>query len=147
MTAWLIASCHLVALALGGAGISLRWRGLTDAATGDLEGGVRRGLFGDNLWGIAALIWLPTGLLRAFAGFEKGTEYYTAAPAFWLKMALVIAVFVLEVWPMVTLIRWRIGTPPDAVSARRIATVSAIQLGLTLLTVFVAGAMARGISW
>jgi len=146
MWQWFLGSSHLVALALGGAGIVLRWRGLAEAKQ-DLEGGVKRGLFGDNLWGVAALIWLPTGLLRAFGGLEKGTDYYLSSPAFWVKMALFITILALEVWPMVTLIRWRLGTAPDADSAGRIARISALQLGLTVAMVVVAGAMARGISW
>ena len=48
-----------------------------------------------------------TGLLRAFAGLEKGTAFYLASPLFWLKMALFVAIVALELWPMATFIRWR----------------------------------------
>jgi putative membrane protein len=146
MWRWFIGSSHLVALALGGAGIALRWRGLAEADA-DLDGAVKRGLFGDNLWGVAALVWLPTGLLRAFGGLEKGTDYYLSSPAFWVKMGLFITILALEVWPMVTLIRWRLGTAPDAATAGRIARISAVQMGLTVLMVVAAGAMARGVVW
>ena len=146
MWRWIVGSAHLVALALGGAGIALRWRGLAEAGS-DLEGSVQRGLFGDNLWGVAALIWLPTGLLRAFGGMEKGTDYYLSSPAFWVKMGLFLAVLSLEVWPMVTLIRWRLGTAPDADTAGRISRISALQLVLTVVMVVAASAMARGITW
>jgi putative membrane protein len=30
----------------------------------------------DSFWGIAALLWIVTGLWRAFGGLEKGSDYY-----------------------------------------------------------------------
>ena len=44
------------------------------------------------MWGIAAALWLVTGLLRAFAGLEKGTGFYLASPLFWTKMGLFLLV-------------------------------------------------------
>src|SRR3546814_12900469 len=50
---------------------------------------------------------LATGLLRAFAGLEKGTDFYLASHLFWLKMALFVAIVLLEIRPMLTFMRWR----------------------------------------
>jgi hypothetical protein len=66
-----------------------------------------------------------------------------------LKMALLGLVLLLEVWPMVTLIRWRIqlarGEEIDTRPASRFALISAAQTMLVIAIAFAATAMARGI--
>lgn len=63
-------------------------------------------------------------------------------------MALLGLILVLEVWPMVTLIRWRVqlgrGKQLDTTMARTLARISWVQTGLVFLMVFAATAMARG---
>ncbi len=102
----------------------------------------------DNLWGLAALLWIATGLLRAFAGLEKGTSYYLHDRVFYIKMSLLVVILLLEIWPMTTLIRWRIGVRRGATLdlgvASALARVSRIQAGLVVLMVFAATALARG---
>ncbi|MDB5282499.1 MAG: putative rane protein, partial [Bacteroidota bacterium] len=49
----------------------------------------------DNFWGLAALLWIVTGVWRAFGGLEKGTAYYVHNTAFLIKMLLFGLVFVL----------------------------------------------------
>lgn len=103
----------------------------------------------DTLWAVAAVLWITTGLVRAFGGFEKGTVYYLHSGAFHAKMALLAAVLVLEVWPMVTFIRWRgrhkRGDPINFEISRALARISYVQAGLVVLMVLAATAMARGI--
>ena len=100
-------------------------------------------------WGIAALLWVSTGLARAFAGLEKGSAYYLSNDAFLLKMTLLGLVLLLEIWPMVTLIRWRIqlarGETIDTQPASRFALITTAQTILVIAMVFAAAAMARGI--
>jgi putative membrane protein len=68
-------------------------------------------------------------------------------------MALLAAILLLELWPMVKLVRGRIalrrGGSAEAVVtpaiARRIAIVSDVQAALVVLMVFFASAMARGL--
>ena len=64
-------------------------------------------------------------------------------------MALLLLVLLLEIWPMVTLIHWRRwvarGELPDISTAPLLARISFVQAGLTVLMVFAATAMARGI--
>ena len=38
------------------------------------ETGLRRVLYADTWWGITALFWIATGLMRAFGGLEKGAS-------------------------------------------------------------------------
>ena len=143
---WIFAAIHLLALGIGLGAIWARGRalnGLPDRKS------LRRAFYADTLWGVAALLWITTGLYRAFGGLEKGSAYYLANNAFWLKMALLGLVLLLEVWPMVTLIRWRIrlarGVEIDTRNAGRFALISRVQAVLVVLMIFAATAMARAI--
>ena len=145
MIAAVVSALHLLALALGLPAVYLRGRALR----GPLDtAGLRRLFAADNVWGAAAGLWLVTGLLRAFGGLEKGTAFYLGSHAFWLKMALFALILVLEIRPMVTFIRWRMGLrsgrTPDTSSARGLYLVNHIEMALVVLMVFVAAFMARG---
>jgi putative membrane protein len=99
-------------------------------------------------WGIAAFLWIGTGVWRLFAGLEKHTGYYFQNHFFLTKMGLLGIILVLEVWPMITLIRWRrqvmAGTLPGTRVATAMARISFAQAALVVLMVFLAAAMARG---
>ena len=105
----------------------------------------------DNLWGLAALLWIATGLWRVFGGLEKGSHYYLHSKTFIAKMVLFLIVFIIEIKPMVTLIQWRNkkrkNETIDLSSAPRLALLSHIELGLIVIIVFLATAMARGIGY
>jgi putative membrane protein len=148
MVAAVVSSLHLLALAIGLPAVFLRGRALKGQLDAD---GLRRLLAADNAWGVAAVLWIVTGLLRAFGGLEKGTDFYLRSPLFWTKMALFLLILLLEIRPMVTFIRWRIqvgrGLPVDTSVARRLYTLNHIELALLVVIVFVAGMMARGIGF
>jgi putative membrane protein len=148
MVAAVVSSLHLLALAIGLPAVFLRGRALKGQLDADR---LRRLLAADNAWGVAAVLWIVTGLLRAFGGLEKGTDFYLRSPLFWTKMALFLLILLLEVRPMVTFIRWRIqvgrGLPVDTSVARRLYTLNHIELALLVVMVFVAGMMARGIGF
>ena len=152
--AWL----HLIALGVGLWAVLARGRALREAVR-ELPGvgALRRAFLADSQWGVAAGLWIGTGLWRYLGGTEKATAYYNANHIFLTKMALLVAVLMLEVWPMITLIRWRvalgraaagssiaIGAGIDAGAARRIATISYVQGVIVIVMVFTAVAMARG---
>jgi putative membrane protein len=63
-------------------------------------------------------------------------------------MGLLVIILVLEISPMLTLIKWRRivarGETPDTEGAHKLATISFVQAGLVVLMVFAATAMARG---
>jgi putative membrane protein len=105
--------------------------------------------YADSWWGIAALLWLVTGSIRAFGSLEKGSAYYLHNHFFLAKMGLLGLILALEVSPMVTLIRWRIqlarGQQPDTAAAPRFARISMLQAVLVVLMVLAATAMARGL--
>jgi len=141
----IVSALHLLAMALGVASVHQRGRALR----GPLDAvGLRRLFAADNAWGLAFLLLVATGLLRAFGGLEKGATFYLRSHLFWTKMTLLVIVLLLEIWPMVTFIRWRIGRRygrgPDTARARALYLVNHVELALTVLIVFVASFMARG---
>jgi putative membrane protein len=145
MISAIVSSLHVLVLALGLPAVFLRGRALEGALD---EDGLRRLLAADNVWGLAAVLWIVTGLLRAFGGLEKGTEFYLQSRLFWVKMALFASVLLLEIRPMVTFIRWRArlarGQSVDTSSARSLYTINHVELAIVVLLVFVASLMARG---
>ena len=145
MISAVVSSLHLLALAIGLPAVFLRGRALKGPLDAD---GLRRLLAADNVWGIAAALWILTGLLRAFGGLEKGSQFYLQSPLFWIKMALFVAIIILEIRPMITFVRWRRalgrGEVPDTSGARALYLVNHIEMALVVVIVFVASFMARG---
>ena len=142
----IVSALHVLALAIGLPAIF--WRGRALRAPLDAAG-LRRLFAADNVWGLAALLWIVTGLLRAFGGLDKGAPFYLHSRLFGLKLSLFALVVVLEFWPMITFIRWRReqrrGRLPDTTNARRLYAITHAELALVVLIVFVAAFMARGL--
>jgi putative membrane protein len=141
----LLAAVHLLALGIGLGAVWTRGRalrGIVDNAA------LRRAFAADAWWGTAAVLWLGTGLARLFAQTEKTLDYYLGNPLFHIKIGLFAVVLLLEVWPMITLIRWRraMGRNQTATlaPARLLSRISMIEAFLVVIIVFVAVAMARG---
>jgi len=141
-----LAWIHLLALGVGLGGVWGRARALHDSLREPTDKRpIKRALIADTWWGIAAALWIVTGVWRVIAGTEKPTAYYLANHAFYAKMAMLLAILALEVWPMITLIRWRTGkSEPHARDVGRIEVISYVECGLVILMVFIAIAMARG---
>ena len=140
--AWL----HLLALAIGLSGVWARARALRDSLRyPEDHGPLRRAFVGDTWWGVAAVLWIVTGLWRLAAGTEKNPGYYLVNHFFFLKMGLFVAIIALEVWPMKTMMRWRrMVAVPEARDAGRIEAISYVQCALVVGMVLAAAAMARG---
>jgi len=145
MLRWLLSALHLLAFGIGLGAIWARARALREAAD---PVRLRGALQADTWWGIAALLWLGTGLPRLFGGLEKPPSYYLANHIFWFKLALFGLTVVLELGPAITLGRWRRtlarGQRPDASLAPRWARVSQLQIALLLIMLLAATAVARG---
>ncbi|HSD30292.1 MAG TPA: DUF2214 family protein [Gemmatimonadales bacterium] len=145
MVRWVLAALHLLALGIGLGAVWARSRALRSSLD---TAGLQRVFSADTWWGVAALIWISSGLVRAFGGFENGSAYYLHNHVFWTKMGLLVVILMLEVRPMLTLIRWRIqrqrGQQPDTGVAPRLAAISVLQAVLVVLMVLAATAMARG---
>lgn len=143
-----LAVLHLLALGIGLGAIYARARALNQVRQD--AGALRRAFAADSWWGIAALLWISTGLWRALAGTEKSPSYYWSNHVFYTKMTLLVLILALEVWPMVTLIRWRTaerrGALPENLgpTARRFARISDVQTLLVVGIVIAAVLMARG---
>jgi putative membrane protein len=145
MSAAIVSALHLLALAIGLPAVYLRGRALKGPLDAD---GFGRLFAADTVWGIAAGLWVATGLLRAFGGLEKGSAFYLASRLFWVKMAFFALIVLLEIAPMPTFIRWRIqlkrGQAPDTSRVHAFYVVNHVQMALVVLMVFVAAFMARG---
>src|SRR5438445_8123785 len=142
---WLLAAVHLLALGVGLGAVWARGRALR----GELDAaGLRRAFYADTWWGIAAVLWIGTGLARAFGGFEKGSLYYLHSHFFWAKISLLAVILLLDLRPMSALMQCRRLVPrgdiPYARAAARFARISFIQAALVVLMVLAATAMARG---
>ena len=149
-----LAVTHLLALGIGMGAIYARARAMN--AVGRAPDALRRASTADAWWGVAALLWITTGLWRALAGTEKASGYYWNNHVFYAKMGLFALVFLLELWPMITLVGWRRRLRADggvsfvaadasvATRARRIARISDVQLLLLVGIVTAAVMMARG---
>ena len=141
----IVSSLHLFALALGLPAVTLRGRALR----GPLDDAGLRHLFAaDTAWGIAAALWVATGLLRAFGSLEKGSAFYLGSALFWTKMTLFVMVIILEIRSMMMFIGWRVarrqGRTPDTTKAMSLYVVNHIEMALVVIILFVASFMARG---
>jgi putative membrane protein len=138
----LLSALHVLAFGIGLVGVWNRGRAMR---AGDVE----RVLAADNAWGISALLFIGTGLVRLLGPFEKGVWWYLGNPLFHLKMTLFVLVLLLEVWPMITFVRWRIargqGLTVDASVLPRLAVVNSVETTLVVTIPFVAAAMSRGL--
>jgi putative membrane protein len=140
----LLSSVHLLALALGLGGVFLRGRALASPLD---DAGWKRLLAADDVWGVAALLWIASGLARVFLG-GKDSAFYFRNGLFWTKLGLFAIVFALELAPMITFIRVRIARrrgkelPTFSVAAFR--RINAVEVALVVAIVFVAPFMARG---
>jgi putative membrane protein len=149
-----LASIHYLALAVGFWGladrtISARRLSRDSKNNPDLWAALFRG---DNLWGIAALLWIASGLYRAFGGLEKAREFYLGNGFFHVKMTLFLLVFAVEIMPMVRLIGARGRRKKDPATApltadelKKIFRAGMIEIHLLILVIFVATLMARGV--
>jgi putative membrane protein len=144
----LLAILHLLALGIGLGAVWARARALGERLD---RASLRRVFAADGWWGLAAVLWISTGLWRLLAGTEKATSYYLANEAFRAKMGFLAAILLLEIWPALTLVRWRrraarsgASWTPDSSTAARIRAISYLEALLVVAMVCAAALMARG---
>ena len=140
----LLSAIHILTLALGLGAVFIRGRALAGPLD---ESGWRRLLAADNAWGVAAGLWIVSGLGRVFFG-GKESSFYWHNGFFWMKLSLFAVVFALELMPMVTFIRVRSArarqTTLPRFSIESLRRINAAELVLVVTIVFVAAFMARG---
>ena len=144
---WLLAAVHLLGLGIGLGAVWTRARLLASATLDPMT--MRRAVTADAWWGLAAILWIGSGLWRLFGATEKTTAYYLANHVFWTKMALLALILLLELRPIVVVGAWRRGLargePLDLRTAAGVARTSYAQAVLVILMVLAAPAMARGL--
>jgi len=141
-----LAAIHLLALALGVFALTARARALAAAKQND---DLKPVFFWDGAYGVVALVWLGSGLWRAFGGLEKGTDYYLSNHVFWTKMLLLAALLVVEGVLAVTFVRFRLrakkNEPVSLANKARLVRFHHVELWLVLGMVVMASLMARGV--
>jgi len=144
----LLSALHVLSLGIGLGAVFARGQALRRIAA-EGPSAVRSAFLADSLWGLAALLWIVTGLGRLFGGVEKSLDFYLYNGFFWLKMGMFASIFALEITPMLTLVRWRIavraGESLDTSKASLLARINTVELVLVVLIPFAAAAMARGL--
>jgi uncharacterized membrane protein len=140
----LLSAIHVLTLGLGLGSIFARGRALARPLD---DAGWKRLLAADDGWGVSALLFITSGLGRVFLG-GKETTFYWRNGFFWIKMALFVTIFALELQPMITFVRARIargrGQPPPPFAVATYQRINAAELTLIVLIVFTAAFMARG---
>jgi putative membrane protein len=145
-----LSALHVLALAIGFGAVFARGRRLRDLRRSPADAGALQRLFqADALWGVAALLWLATGLGRVFGRLERQPDFYLRNGFFWVKMGLFALVLVLEIRPMVTFIRWRAAKSraSDEVAGTdlgRLIALNDAEVVIVVVIPFVAALMARG---
>ncbi|HEY4133451.1 MAG TPA: DUF2214 family protein [Gemmatimonadaceae bacterium] len=144
-----LAALHLFGFGIGIGAVWARSRSLRDNSFN--VAAVRRAFVADSWWGIAALLSIGTGLWRLLGRVEKSTTYYTHDWIFLGKMRVYALLCVLELWPMITLIRWRSlargargAWQPDRRHARWMGLIGYVEVVLLVVMVIAAVSMARG---
>ncbi|WP_394848069.1 DUF2214 family protein [Pendulispora brunnea] len=141
----ILAALHLLALGIGLGGVYVRGRQLRYP----LDDARLRNLFAaDNAWGVAAVLWLVTGLWRFLGGVEKPTGWYLHNPLFHAKLTLFILILAFEAYPMTMLIKWRIRVKKnmsiDPSPLSRMRLFNRLEIASVVIIVFIATFMARG---
>jgi putative membrane protein len=140
----LLSAVHLLTLALGLGAVFMRGRALAGPLD---EAGWRRLLAADNVWGVAAVLWIVSGFLRVFFG-GKEPGFYWHNGFFWVKLGLFGLVFALEITPMMTFIRVRSARRRGAALPRFPVPVyrriNSVEIALVVVIVFAASFMTRG---
>jgi uncharacterized membrane protein len=143
-------SLHLLSLGLGWPAVLLRARAFAELASApDNERWQHWLLWSDNCWGLISLCWLGSGLWRLFGGLAKPLAWYQPYGVFWLKMGLIGLLAVLELLPMIALLRARFALQqgqwqPRPQDLRRDARLSLAEGALIPVIVLVAALMTRG---
>jgi len=143
-----LAAVHLLALGIGLGAVWARARCLREPID---RASLRRAFAADGWWGFAAALWVVTGLWRLLEATEKPTSFYMHNQFFFAKMGFFVLILALEIWPTITLIRWRAASRrgslvPERLAdkARHIRSISYFEALLVVCMVAAAAAMARG---
>lgn len=147
-----LSAFHVLAVALALGSVFARGLRLRELRRDPSDARARERLLrADNVWGVSALLFLATGLPRAFGRLEKTPDFYLRNGFFWVKMSLFAVVLLLEILPMVTFLRWRMAafrkSAPGGEGGTALSTLIALndaEVAIVCVIPFAAALMARG---
>src|SRR5215471_21670644 len=139
-----LSAIHVLTLALGLGSLGMRGRALARPLD---EEAWQQLLAADTAWGVAAGLWIASGLARVFWG-GKTPAFYSHNGLFWTKLTLFALVVVIELRPMITFIKVRSarrdGRPLPRFLSDAFRRINSVETALVVAIVFVAAFMARG---
>ena len=146
MLRWLLAAVHLLGLGVGLGSVWARARLLGGAPLDAVT--LRRALTADVWWGIAALLWIGSGLWRLFAATEEDHRVLSRQSRLLDQDGAAGGDPAARGASDRSLSAWRRrvarNETPDLRAAAGIARTSYVQVVLVILMVLTATAMARG---
>jgi putative membrane protein len=102
----------------------------------------------DAMYGVAAVLVVAVGIGRVL--YEpKGASFYLENPWFWGKVVAFVLIGLISIAPTVFLLKWRRATQadstfvPSADKVERVRGYVAMELGLLVVVLVCAAAMAR----
>ena len=102
----------------------------------------------DGSYGIVASLIIVVGICRVIYGI-KGAQYYLHNPWFWGKMAAIVIVALLSIFPTIAILRWRKSAgnepgffPPER-SIANVRRYLVAELGFLAVVIVFAATMAR----
>ena len=151
MTSSIVAAIHVLSLVLGVTALVRRAAAIEVVRSTRDEAQLSRVFLWDNVYGGVAVVWLGSGLYRAFGGLEKGAAYYLGNHVFWLKMLALVVLLAAEAFIAVRLVRYRIERskkqPLDLTPLEALLRLHRVEWALVLVIVISAVFMARGIGF
>lgn len=109
---------------------------------------LRKILWIDSAYGMAALTVLAAGLTLWLGGFGKPADFYTGNWVFHAKLSLFLILGLLSVYPTRFFLRHRHGADTDVIEIpRRLVMLVRMELAFLLAIPFLATLMARGIGY
>jgi uncharacterized membrane protein len=147
LSASIASALHLTGLVAAGMCLVMRGWFLRDDDLMNLK----RALLVDWISLVAGLALMGGGFWRLFGELEKPLQHYTHNWLFWLKMFLVLLMWVAEIPMMLEFIRWRYALregsapKPSAKLLRRYRQHHVIEIALATCALFCAAGMAHGL--
>ena len=101
---------NYLALAMGLAALIMRGRALKVQIPGEHSIEILKNVLKtNNIWNLAALLWIFTGVILFGRKLDEGIDWYLAN--FWIRLnaGLFLGILIVELKPLISINIWRIG--------------------------------------
>ena len=141
----LIAGLHYLGIMILAATLLLEWMTLRGKITREA---IERLARTDQIYGMAAILILATGLLRLTEAYGRGPAFYMQNGVFHLKVTLFLLVGIISIAPTMRFLRWRRAmlkdnALPEASAVAGTRKLVLAELHILFLIPFLAALMVR----